>query len=85
MWSKQAFRRSLFDCIYNIGLLEHFENPAPTMEEAFRLLKPGGLIFMPIVPAMPYRKSIFARLLFNPVSLVKKIVKVAIRYENKGG
>ena len=64
-----------FDCIYNIGLLEHFDDPEPTLSEAFRLLKKDGMIFMPIVPIQPYYKSIFQRLVFNPISLVKDVIK----------
>lgn len=69
------FEDESFDCIYNIGLLEHFEDPKPTLEESFRLLKTGGMIFMPIVPTMPYYKSAIFRLIFNPISVLKKIVK----------
>ncbi len=72
-----------YDCIYNIGLLEHFENPAPTLAEAYRLLREGGMIFMPIVPDMPYSKSIFQRIFLNPWSLVKKLVKTMIGYKEK--
>lgn len=64
-----------FDCIYNIGLLEHFEDPSLTLKEAYRLLKPGGMIFMPIVPTMPLRKTYLLRLFFNPISLVKIMLK----------
>ena len=56
-----------FDCIYNIGLLEHFEDPRPTLMEAFRLLKKDGMIFMPIVPELPAHKSFAHRLFFNPI------------------
>lgn len=63
-----------YDCIYNIGLLEHFENPKPTLVESFRLLKSKGLIFMPIVPYQPYYKSLLCRLFFNPMSAVKYFV-----------
>lgn len=72
-----------YDCIYNIGLLEHFEDPRPTLEESFRLLKTNGLIFMPIVPDMPYSKSLLSRVLFNPISIAKKAVKQLIRRKDK--
>ena len=64
-----------YDCIYNIGLLEHFENPKPTLKEAFRLLKSGGLIFMPIVPTQPIYKSFPSRAIFRPFSIPKIIIK----------
>ncbi len=64
-----------FDCIYNIGLLEHFDDPAPTLKESHRILKEGGMIFMPIVPTQPIYKSIFQMLLFNPLTLAKMLAK----------
>ena len=70
-----------FDCIYNIGVLEHFEDPQPFLQETFRLLAPGGKIFMPIVPQMPFMNSLVCRALFNPVTILKKLVKVAIRFQ----
>lgn len=60
-----------YDCIYNIGLLEHFEDPSKTLKESYRLLKKGGIIFMPIIPKLPFSKSLIARILFNPISIVK--------------
>lgn len=64
-----------FDCIYNIGLLEHFEDPKPALLESFRLLKNDGLIFMPIVPKLPFSRSIIHRIFFNPLSIAKHGVK----------
>lgn len=64
-----------YDCIYNIGVLEHFEDPRKILAESFRLLKPGGKIFMPIVPDMPYWHSIHCRAAFNPISLFKHVCK----------
>lgn len=73
-----------FDCLYNIGLLEHFEDPSKTLQEAYRLLRKGGMIFMPIVPKLPFKKSIISRIFFNPVSLVKQLVKFFISFKKKG-
>lgn len=73
-----------FDCIYNIGLLEHFDDPAPTLKEAYRLLKKGGMIYMPIVPTQPLYKSFFHRMIFNPWALAKTIVKILIGKKAKG-
>lgn len=70
-----------FDCIYNIGLLEHFDDPKPTLAESFRLLKKGGMIFKPIVPVQPLYKSFFQRLFFNPLSLAKTAVKKVIGHK----
>lgn len=68
-----------YDCIYNIGLLEHFRDPEPVLKEAYRLLKPGGLIFMVIIPEYPISRSIPLRLFLNPISVIKFIVKRIIK------
>ncbi len=73
-----------FDCIYNIGLLEHFEDPEPVLRETCRLLKPGGLMFMVIIPDYPFSKSIFSRIFLNPISVVKYIVKKITRKQSVG-
>lgn len=75
---KTSLRAQSFDCIYNIGLLEHFDDPKPTLQESFRLLKQNGMIFMPIVPQQPLYKSFLSRLLFNPLALAKILVKQMI-------
>ena len=80
---KTGIDSNSFDCIYNIGLLEHFEDPSKTLQEAYRLLKREGMIFMPIVPKLPFRMSIIPRLFFNPLSLLKQLVKLVIGYKNK--
>lgn len=72
-----------FDCIYNIGLLEHFKDPLPVIREAYRLLKPGGFIFMPIVPAMPYKKSLPLRLALAPFSVAIPWVKKKLAKKKK--
>lgn len=55
-----------FDCAYNIGVLEHFQDPVPLLRETCRLLRPGGLLFMVIVPLGTFRTALAARLLFAP-------------------
>lgn len=64
-----------FDCIYNIGLLEHFEDPVPVLKEAKRLLKKGGIIFMPVVPRYSFWRGWRIRVLLNPLSVLKHFVK----------
>lgn len=76
---KTSLESESFDCIYNIGLLEHFEDPSATLKEAYRLLKPGGLIFMPIMPSVPEFKDSHLRLLFNPISQIKLLAKRIIK------
>lgn len=64
-----------YDCVYNIGLLEHFENPVPVLKEAKRLLKKGGMIFMPVVPRYSFWRGWRIRVLLNPLSVLKHFVK----------
>ncbi len=68
-----------FDCIYNIGLLEHFEDPRPVLTEAMRLLKPGGLLFMVIVPSIPLSRRWLSYLLLAPWQLLWQPAKALIK------
>jgi len=72
-----------YDCIYNIGLLEHFEDPAPTLCETYRLLKSGGMVFMPIVPTQPFSHSIAARVKYHPISIPKYYIKTLLGKNKK--
>lgn len=38
-----------FDCVYSIGLLEHFDEPVTVLRECARLLKSGGIVFHTIL------------------------------------
>lgn len=42
-----------FDVAVSIGLLEHFEDIAPPLEEQIRILKPGGVFLGYVVPERP--------------------------------
>lgn len=44
------FPESSFDVVLSTGLLEHFSNPLPVLEEMVRVVKPGGLFYADIVP-----------------------------------
>lgn len=41
-----------FDYVYGIWILEHIKNPLPILQEAFRVLKPGGKIILNEVDLM---------------------------------
>ena len=64
-----------FDCIYSIGLLEHFDNPQPLLAETLRLLKPGGLAFHVVVPTIPERRMLLSYALFAPWKLPPRSLK----------
>jgi len=44
------FSDSSFDAVLSTGLLEHFADPQPVVNEMARVLKPGGLFISDIVP-----------------------------------
>jgi ubiquinone/menaquinone biosynthesis C-methylase UbiE len=80
---KTGLKSESFDYIYNIGLLEHFIDPLPTLQESFRLLTKGGLLFSVIVGAMSRRKKYFLTLVYSPwkapFSFAKGIMKYLIK------
>ena len=69
-----------FDCIYNVGLLEHFQDPTPVLREAWRLLRPGGVIFMVIVPHVPFTRSLAMRFRLEPCAALMFCVKNVAKY-----
>jgi len=44
-----------FDCVFSIGLLEHFDQPQSVLAESLRLLRSGGEAWHVIVNACPLR------------------------------
>jgi SAM-dependent methyltransferase len=42
------FSSNSFDFVYSVGLIEHFENPAPLLTEQYRALRPGGTLFVQV-------------------------------------
>lgn len=44
------YRTGSFDVVLSTGLLEHFVDPQPVIDEMVRVLRPGGLFYSDIVP-----------------------------------
>ncbi len=44
------FADGSFDTVLSAGLLEHFEDPQPILDEMVRILRPGGLFYADIIP-----------------------------------
>ncbi len=49
------FADRAFDLLFHQGLLEHFEDPVPLLEENLRILRPGGLLVVDV----PQRYSLY--------------------------
>jgi SAM-dependent methyltransferase len=64
-----------YDCVYNVGLLEHFDDPTAVLAEALRVLRPGGRIHMIIVPKVPERNKWLMKFLFCPWKLLPTSLK----------
>ncbi len=48
--NRLPFQSGSFDMVLSTGLLEHFEDPSPTVAEMVRTLRSGGLFYSDIVP-----------------------------------
>ena len=73
-----------YDCVFHIGLLEHFEAPHPLLVEAVRLLKPGGLQFAVIMPERNARIRWLALGLLRPWALAREWVPETVRRRVRG-
>ncbi len=68
-----------YNCVYNIGLLEHFEDPLPVLSEAIRLLRPGGMLFMVIIPDRSPWHALPLKLACNPLGTAVRFVRAVAR------
>lgn len=59
-----------FDVVASIGLLEHFEDAAQTIDEQWRILVPGGWLLCYIVPERPDNLQRY----FNWINAILKLV-----------
>ena len=69
------FPDNSFDVVMSFGLVEHFEEVQPLIDEMVRVLKPGGLFFADIVPKRFSVQTLFDVLINTPLIIVKKILK----------
>jgi SAM-dependent methyltransferase len=74
--SKLTFQNSQFDRIIFMCVLHHLDNPLSALEEARRVIKPGGLIsiYLPCDPGIIYR---FMRKIFT----MRSAKKLGLDYE----
>lgn len=52
----------LFDIVFSLGFIEHFEDPDPVVESHLRLLKPGGLLLLGVPNFSGIYKPVLKRL-----------------------
>lgn len=85
--SDLEFRDASFDCIFSFDSFEHFGDPASALDQAIRVLRPGGLLYFSFGPlynsprglhsrqklAIPYRQHLF------PIDLLQTFVKTRNR------
>jgi SAM-dependent methyltransferase len=55
------FRSGSIDLVFSQGVLEHFREPAPLLEEQARVLRPGGILLIDVPQT------------FHPYTLLKKV------------
>lgn len=66
------FDDEVFDLVFHTMVAEHLENPSATLEECFRVLKPGGMLLFE-TPSVFYYPMIVARA--TPHSVHEFLVK----------
>ncbi|HUU64049.1 MAG TPA: class I SAM-dependent methyltransferase [Dehalococcoidia bacterium] len=70
---------SSLDAYISMGVVEHFEDgPTPALKEAYRVLKPGGLIFVS-VPTVNVIRKLVRRPLRNAINTVPRSLMVKLR------
>ncbi len=63
---KIPFPDNYFDCVYSVGLMEHFVNPLPLFKEQIRVLKPGGFLLIDVPQKFtPYTIAKHIRMIKN--------------------
>ncbi len=68
-----------YDCVYSLGLLEHFEDPLPVLREMVRLLKPGGWLYALVIPERPASARFLTYGLFAPWRLAPLLLPRRVR------
>jgi ubiquinone/menaquinone biosynthesis C-methylase UbiE len=68
-----------YDCVFSVGLLEHFETPHSVLLESVRLLRPGGLQFAVIMPERPENIRLLTLALLRPWALWRGLMPAAVK------
>ncbi len=66
------FEDNSFDVIFSTGLIEHFDDPVPLLQEMYRVLKQGGIFYSDVVPGKFSLTKMIRILLLPAIFLVRK-------------
>jgi ubiquinone/menaquinone biosynthesis C-methylase UbiE len=82
------FPKNSFDAYISMGVIEHFEDgPIPALKEAYRVLKPNGLLFVS-TPTINIIRKIFGQSFLNLINLfinnaIKWIGNIFLKNKNQ--
>ncbi len=68
------FESEMFDVVFSVGLLEHFEEVSQTIKEQARILKKDGIFIGYVVPERKLNVQTFFKPLNKTLSFLKKII-----------
>ena len=88
-FSSDLFEYESFDLIVIDQVLEHLPNPRYFLADAFKLLKPGGILFLGVPPLDWSRKIVSVSLYFSAkkinqlhrVSWLRKMIRILDKYD----
>lgn len=68
------FKDNSLDVIFSTGLIEHFDNPMPLLQEMYRVLKQAGIFYSDVVPGK-FSLTKITRILLLPAILLRRKMK----------
>jgi SAM-dependent methyltransferase len=68
------FMSSYFDCVVAQAAIKHLRNPFKFMDEVYRVLKPGGILYCEVAYLLPYHRWPGDYIRFTPLGL-KELLK----------
>jgi ubiquinone/menaquinone biosynthesis C-methylase UbiE len=75
------FPDNSFDLVYSGNVLEHVQNPEKVLDEAIRVLKPGGVLHMEFPNFLSYYESHY--MVFQPPMPTRALLKLWVRLRGR--